>query len=530
MWSQPSSAQPNSTNGGPSPRAAHSCDLIGNKLFVFGGWNGKSALNDLHVLDFETSKWKQVELRGVPPSSRNNHTIAMVGIKLYLHGGHDGKQWLNDLHVLDTDRREWSTPSVSGNLPSSRACHTLTRVGQKLYLFGGYDGKKCFNDIDVFDLDTNYWSRPRCFGTTPTPRNAHSVTSVGRKLYLFGGHSGNKHLSDLHAFDVETFTWEQIETCGRPPPGLRGHTASAIGTKIYFFGGYDGRGRSNLVFTLNLLGGGAIHGIEEGDDDIKMRQNNNNNNNSLKSSSHSKLMEWNHPKITEKAPVGRQRHTACLVGSKKLYILGGFDGYKWLNDLHILDVGQLEKSTLKKQATDTLLGNMRLLLNNPDMFPDVVFIIENKRIYAHKAIIAVQCDVFKAMLSNGMKESKQQEIQIHEWSYDSFLSMLEFLYTGQIEQFDANSAVNLLSLVDHYTLDGLRELCENTLIRSIKLDNACLLLRMSEQSGAQMLKKYCLQYVLSNFEKIVETKAFDDLKSDPQLLLEITKASMGRKK
>ena len=90
-------------------------------------------------------------------------------------------------------------------------------------------------------------------------------------------------------------------------------------------------------------------------------------------------------------------------------------------------------------------------------------------------------------------------------------------------------AVNLLSLVDHYTLDGLRELCENTLIRSIKLDNACLLLRMSEQSGAHLLKRYCMQYILSNFEKIVETKAFDDLKSDPQLLLEITKASMGNR-
>ena len=206
---------------------------------------------------------------------------------------------------------------------------------------------------------------------------------------MFGGHSGNKHLSDLHSFDVETFAWQRIETCGRPPPGLRGHTASAIGTKIYFFGGYDGRGRSNVVFILNLLGGGAINSIEYGATTSKKVGSNDSSKGGLRSSSHSKLMEWSHPKIVEKAPIGRQRHTACLVGSKKLYILGGFDGFKWLNDLHVLDVGQLEKSTLKKQATDTLLGNMRLLLNNPDMFPDVIFIIENRKIYAHKAILAV---------------------------------------------------------------------------------------------------------------------------------------------
>ena len=39
------------------------------------------------------------------------------------------------------------------------------------------------------------------------------------------------------------------------------------------------------------------------------------------------------------ATAGRQRHSAALVGSKKLYIFGGFDGNKWLSDLYVLDVG-----------------------------------------------------------------------------------------------------------------------------------------------------------------------------------------------
>lgn len=30
------------------------------------------------------------------------------------------------------------------------------------------------------------------------------------------------------------------------------------------------------------------------------------------------------------------------TGSKRIYIFGGFDGNKWLNDLHVLDVGRLE--------------------------------------------------------------------------------------------------------------------------------------------------------------------------------------------
>ena len=38
-------------------RAAHSCDKVGNCLYIFGGWNGKKALNDLYVLDLDKLIW-----------------------------------------------------------------------------------------------------------------------------------------------------------------------------------------------------------------------------------------------------------------------------------------------------------------------------------------------------------------------------------------------------------------------------------------------------------------------------------------
>ena len=34
-------------------RAAHSCDKIGSNLYVFGGWNGKKALNNLTIVDLD---------------------------------------------------------------------------------------------------------------------------------------------------------------------------------------------------------------------------------------------------------------------------------------------------------------------------------------------------------------------------------------------------------------------------------------------------------------------------------------------
>ena len=188
--------------------------------------------------------------------------------------------------------------------------------------------------------------------------NAHTMTVVGTKLFLFGGHSGNKHLKDLHIFDTETQTWSEPTTFGNPPKGLRGHTASLIGSKIYLFGGYDGRGwslkkiiPSNDLYVLNT-----------------------------------ESMWWNHPIEVDKAPVGRQRHAACVIGSKQLFIFGGFDGCKWLNDICVLDIAKMEVNEITSESTQALIFNMRKIINK-DIYSDVVFVVEAKKIFAHKAIL-----------------------------------------------------------------------------------------------------------------------------------------------
>lgn len=174
------------------------------------------------------------------------------------------------------------------------------------HVFAGYDGTRCFQDLDVLDLETMTWIQPRVSGSLPQARNAQTMTVVGSRLFLFGGHSGNKHLRDLHILDTETMSWSQPDVKGTMPPGLRGHTANLIGNKIFLFGGYDGRGRSNDLYLLDT-----------------------------------NSFTWEHPAATDSTPAGRQRHTACLVNNKKLFVLGGFDGFKWLSDVHVLGTSSL---------------------------------------------------------------------------------------------------------------------------------------------------------------------------------------------
>ena len=487
----------------PGPRAAHSFDILENRIIVFGGWNGKKALNDLHIFDFQSGIWQQLEPSPDTPSARNNHATAVLDNKPFYHGGHDGTKWLSDMYILScnsscqedsvesrpfADSLSWSRAQTSGVHPSARACHTLSRVGRKIYLFGGYNGSVCYSAIEVLDLDTMTWIQPAVTGNVPTARNAHSMTVIGKLLYLFGGHSGSKHLNDLQIFDTSKLEWSTPIVAGSIPPGLRGHSANLVGNKIVVFAGYDGKSRSNDLFFLDIA-----------------------------------ELKWHHPTETEGAPPGRQRHTACLIGSKKLLVYAGFNGTKWLSDLYLLDIGKFEESALNDEANQHFVANMASLINNPE-FSDLRIIVEGKPIHCHRAILACQCERFRALLSAGMRESRDNEIVISDWTHDAYLALLTYVYTGRLPA-DCGKVDELLGLADQYTFDSLKVLTEKILINSIDLHNVCHLLKISDRYGASELKKCCLSFILKSFDQVVATEAFEELSSVPQLLMEVTKAA-----
>ena len=491
------------TQGCPGPRAAHSFDILENRIVVFGGWNGKKALNDLHIFDYQSGIWQTVEPTQDTPAARNNHATVMIDNKLFVHGGHDGAKWLSDMYILTcnstyqedsvearsfADGLSWSRAQTSGYHPAPRACHSLSRVNRKIYLLGGYNGTVCYSAMEVLDLDTMTWIQPQVTGNVPVARNAHTVTVVNKCLYLFGGHSGSKHLSDLHIFDTTKLEWTTPNVTGSIPPGIRGHSSTLVGSKIVCFGGYDGKSRSNDLYMFD---------IPEG--------------------------KWTRPTEFEGAPPGRQRHSACLISSKRILMYAGFNGSKWLSDLYLLDIGKFEESALNDEANQHFVSNMSSLINKEE-FSDIKIIVEGKTIHAHRAILACQCERFQAMLSGTMRESTEREIHISDWPYDAYLALITYIYTGRLP-LDCDRMDELLGLADQYTFDSLKGLCEKILINSIEIANCCYLLKIADRYSASELKKFSLNFIMKSFDQVVTTESFEELSAVPQLLMEVTKAA-----
>ena len=484
----------------PSARAAQSSDAVHRNIVVFGGWNGKKPLNDIFVYNIATNTWYECPSLPNSPNPRNNHATAVADGRIYVHGGHDGDRWLSDMFVLDASilavepfdpskltQMTWQRLEPSGFVPMSRACHSLSRVGRKLYLFGGYDGSRCFNDMDVFDLDTLRWSQTSVSGSIPLARNAHSVTTIGRKLLLFGGHSGSKHLSDVYYFDTANLHWSQPKSSGGSAPSLRGHSATIVGNYLVIFGGYDGKARSNSVRFFDLenlqwdLGG-------ESDSLIK--------------------------------PIGRQRHAAMLVSPRKILIFGGFDGHNWLDDSFLL--APIFHKGPGDRSLAGLSNDLQSLVNNPASFPDVNFVVEGKKIPAHRGILCARSLHFRAMFTSEMAESQSgAEILMPNWSAEAFTEMLEYVYSSRVN-FDSKIHLELLALADQLGIQGLKEECEIRLMYEIENANVCELLIIADRYSALNLSQKCLGHVLDNFDEVSKSLEFEQLPA--QLLVEIARA------
>jgi len=139
--------------------------VVKGEMLVMGGENERHwPFKDLFALNLATLTWMQVDQYGLVPPSRCYHTSTVIDNKLYVFGGTDGKsRRFEDLSILDTDSWSWSRPTLGGNAPLARSHHSTTFLGTSIFVFGGSAGygKGCLSDFIRLEFDgLSSWSGP----------------------------------------------------------------------------------------------------------------------------------------------------------------------------------------------------------------------------------------------------------------------------------------------------------------------------------------------------------------------------------
>ncbi|XP_064621079.1 uncharacterized protein LOC135483936 [Lineus longissimus] len=254
----------------PPPRSAATFDLVGDKLYLFGGLSQYSGwFQDIYSFDTENASWNKVESSGTPPSPRDKLASAVIGKKIYYFGGFGPKQgewvtddddasqdeeleevkeqqeaaqfgWFNDLHIFDTETNSWSQPlQMNLGVPTARAALGMCAIDDKLVVFGGRDTEGRTNDLHIFDTVSKKWEADLKYkGRIPACRSFHTATAIGKRVVILGGRSSeNHHFQDFHIFDTETKEWLQPEVRGSLPSARGCHSAVVSSEHLVLFGG-----------------------------------------------------------------------------------------------------------------------------------------------------------------------------------------------------------------------------------------------------------------------------------------------------
>jgi hypothetical protein len=183
-------------------------------------------------------------------------------------------------------------------------------------------------------------------------------------------------------------------------------------------------------------------------------------------------------------------------------------------------------------------------LNNRD-YSDITFVVEGEEVHCHKVIVASRCSQFQAMFFSGMKESTQDKIEVPDIRLPIFKLMLEFLYTDTLDirinimggsgsgsgggvegsemeeglstpmsmstststnEVSPNDIVELLGVANLYTLDKLKQICEDQLLKFVDEENVVVLFQAATLFHAERLRASCFKFLLKRYESYKASK------------------------
>lgn len=181
-------------------------------------------------------------------------------------------------------------------------------------------------------------------------------------------------------------------------------------------------------------------------------------------------------------------------------------------------------------AEDAFLAMKNMRINSE--LCDVLLVVGDRRIAAHRLVLASCCSYFHAMFTGELLESRQGEITLQGVDPDAMEILVEFAYTARIKVTEDN-VQSLLPASCLLQLNSVREACceflKNQLhpsnclgIRSFADAHVCKeLLESSHRFALNHFVDVCLteEFLLLNVNQVLELISSDDInvKSEEQV-------------
>ncbi|XP_031804889.1 leucine-zipper-like transcriptional regulator 1 isoform X1 [Sarcophilus harrisii] len=507
-------------------RSKHTVVAYKDAIYVFGGDNGKTMLNDLLRFDVKDCSWCRAFTTGTPPAPRYHHSAVVYGSSMFVFGGYTGDIYSNsnlknknDLFEYKFATGQWAEWKIEGRLPVARSAHGATVYSDKLWIFAGYDGNARLNDmwtIGLQDRELTFWEEIEQSGEIPPSCCNFPVAVCRDKMFVFSGQSGAKITNSLFQFEFRDKVWTRIPTehllRGSPPPPQRryGHTMVAFDRHLYVFGGAADNTLPNELHCYDV-----------------------------------DFQTWEviQPSPDSELPSGRLFHAAAVI-SDAMYIFGGTVD----NNIRSGEMYRFQFSCYPKCTLHEDYGR----LWESRQFSDVEFILGEKeeRVRGHVAIVTARCKWLRKKIMQARERGRQKsklepeeegpgtpggkppfllEVAIREAEAQPFEVLMQFLYTDKIQYPRKGNVQEVLLIMDVYKLalsfklSRLEQLCLQYIEASVDLQNVLTVCENANKLQLDQLKEHCLNFVVkeSHFNQVIMMKEFERLSSS--LIVEIVR-------
>ncbi|XP_050739123.1 RCC1 and BTB domain-containing protein 1-like isoform X1 [Eriocheir sinensis] len=154
----------------------------------------------------------------------------------------------------------------------------------------------------------------------------------------------------------------------------------------------------------------------------------------------------------------------------------------------------------------SLAQAMSLALDDEET-ADVVFVVDDRRIRVHRAVLKIRCQYFRNMFQEHWKENNLEEVEVKDYSFVVFRAFLQYIYTDTVIV-SPEDAIGLLDLANAYCEEALKRHCERIIRHGITTENAAMLYAVAIKYEATELEEFCFRFALNHMTEVAQTEAF----------------------
>ena len=163
---------------------------------------------------------------------------------------------------------------------------------------------------------------------------------------------------------------------------------------------------------------------------------------------------------------------------------------------------------------------------NAGNFNDVTIQAGAESIPANRMVLACYSKFFESMFLSQLKERYQDTVKIREFDGQTIKSVIEYIYTGNIN-ISENNVMALLSTADFLQVEDVKKKCFDYLQTSLTVDNCIDIVKASELYNNPSPNPKTYQFISEKFDELLVTNNFKDL-SKQDLLSLITNLTQNK--